>query len=58
MVKRMLDLAQLKNKENKMAELKYFNALMATVAGNDEQRENAKKFLAEMDPDIWEESQE
>jgi hypothetical protein len=36
-----------------MAELKYFNALMATVLGNEQEREDAKKYLAEVDPEIW-----
>ena len=36
-----------------MAELKYFNALMATVLGDEEEKEDAKKYLAEIDPDIW-----
>ena len=35
--------------------LGYFNALMATVTGSDEQRVQAKKFLAEVDPDVWDE---
>lgn len=38
-----------------MAELKYFNALIATVLGDDEEREEAKKYLAEIDPEIWDE---
>ena len=33
--------------------LGYFNALMITVTGSDEQRIQAKKYLAEVDPDIW-----
>ena len=36
-----------------MAELKYFNALIATVLGNDQEREEAKKYLSEVDPEIW-----
>jgi hypothetical protein len=36
-----------------MAELKYLNALMATVFGSDQQMEDAKKYLAEVDPEIW-----
>lgn len=36
-----------------MAELKYFSALMATVLGTDEEAEEAKKYLAEVDPDTW-----
>ncbi len=39
MVKRILDLAQLRNEEIKMAELKYFNALINSVVGNDEERD-------------------
>lgn len=53
MVKRILDLAQLRNEEIKMAELKYFNALINSVVGNDEQRKAAKEYLAEVDPEIW-----
>ena len=53
MVKRILDLAQLKNKEKKMADLKYFNALINSVVGNDEERKAAKEYLAEVDPEIW-----
>ena len=53
MVKRILDLAQLKNEEIKMAELKYFNALINSVVGNDEERKAAKEYLAEVDPEIW-----
>jgi hypothetical protein len=55
MVKRILDLAQLKNKEKKMADLKYFNALINSVVGNDEERKAAKEYLAEVDPEIWSE---
>ncbi len=44
MVKRILDLAQLKNKEKKMADLKYFNALINSVVGNDEERKAAKEY--------------
>jgi len=50
MVKQILDLAQLKNKENKM---EYFNALIATVMGDEDQREAAIKYLKEVDPEIW-----
>lgn len=50
----MLDLAQLKNKEIKM---KYFNALMATVLGDEEEREAAKKYLKEVDPEIWDQEE-
>ena len=41
-----------------MTELKYFNALMATVLGSDEQKNEAKKYLAEVDPEIWGEDSE
>jgi hypothetical protein len=33
--------------------LGYFNALMNTVVGNDEQQKQAKDFLAKVDPDLW-----
>ena len=36
-----------------MADLKYFNALINSVVGNDEERKAAKEYLAEVDPDIW-----
>ena len=36
-----------------MAELNYFNALMNSVVGNDDQKKAAKEYLAEVDPDIW-----
>jgi hypothetical protein len=53
-VKQILDLAQLKNKgEIKMAELKFFNALINSVVGNDEERKAAKEYLAEKDPEVW-----
>ena len=55
MVKRILDLAQLRNEEIKMADLKYFNALINSVVGNDEERKAAKEYLAEVDPEIWSE---
>ena len=35
--------------------LGYFNALMTTVTGSEEQRAQAKKYLAEVDPDVWDE---
>jgi hypothetical protein len=35
-----------------MADLKYFNALMNSVVGDDEQRKAAKEYLAEVDPEI------
>jgi hypothetical protein len=36
-----------------MAELKYFNALIDSIIGDDEQKKAAKEYLAEVDPDIW-----
>lgn len=36
-----------------MTELKYFNALINSVLGNPDQVKDAKKYLAEVDPDIW-----
>ena len=36
-----------------MAELKYFNALINSVVGNDEEKKAAKEYLAELDPEIW-----
>jgi hypothetical protein len=36
-----------------MAELNYFNALMNSVVGNDDQKKAAKEYLAQVDPDIW-----
>ena len=56
--KQILDFLQLKNKgENKMAELKYFNALMATVLGSDEERKAAIQYLKEVDPEIWDQEE-
>jgi hypothetical protein len=53
-VKQTFDLAQLKNKgEIKMAELKFFNALINSVVGNDEEKKSAKEYLAEVDPEVW-----
>jgi hypothetical protein len=40
-----------------MAELKYFNALMATVLGDEDQRKAAKEYLKEVDPEIWDEDE-
>ena len=40
-----------------MAELKYFNALMATVLGNEEERAAAIQYLKEVDPEIWDEDE-
>ena len=31
----------------------YFNALMNTVVGDEEQQKSAKEFLAEVDPETW-----
>jgi hypothetical protein len=36
-----------------MAELKYLNALLASVVGTPDQVKAAKEYLAEVDPDIW-----
>ena len=36
-----------------MAELNYFNALINSVVGDQDQKKAAKKYLAEIDPDIW-----
>jgi len=33
----------------------YLNALMATVLGSDQEKIQAKKYLAEVDPDVWDE---
>lgn len=52
--KQMLDLAQLKNEEIKM---KYFNALMATVLGDEDQRAAALEYLKEVDPEIWDQEE-
>ena len=35
--------------------LGYFNALMSTVLGSDEESKFAKEYLCEVDPDIWNE---
>ena len=37
--------------------MEYFNALMATVMGTDDQRKAAIKYLKEKDPDIWSEEE-
>jgi hypothetical protein len=50
----MFDLAQLKNREEKM---KYFNALMATVLGDEEERAAAIQYLKEVDPEIWDQEE-
>ena len=61
MAKRTFDLAQLRN-ENVMSDnpykempLGYFNALLASVVGTDDQSKLAKEYLKEIDPDIWNE---
>ena len=36
-----------------MAELKYLNALLASVVGTPDQAKAAKEYLAEVDPDVW-----
>jgi hypothetical protein len=36
-----------------MAELKYFNSLMNLVLGDPDQKKAAEEYLAEVDPDIW-----
>jgi hypothetical protein len=33
--------------------MKIYNALMATVLGDDDQREAALEYLKEIDPEIW-----
>lgn len=35
--------------------MKYFGALMATVLGNEGEREAAIQYLKEVDPEIWDE---
>jgi hypothetical protein len=35
--------------------MKYFGALIATVLGNEEEREAAIQYLKEVDPEIWDE---
>ena len=54
MVKQMLDFQQVKNKGE---EMKYFNALIATVMGSDEQRAAALEYLKEVDPEIWDQEE-
>jgi hypothetical protein len=36
-----------------MADLKYFNSLMLLVTGDESEKKAAKEYLAEVDPDIW-----
>jgi hypothetical protein len=33
--------------------MEFYNALMATVLGTEDQVKAAKEYLAEVDPDIW-----
>jgi hypothetical protein len=33
--------------------MEFYNALMATVLGTEEQRKAAMEYLAEADPEIW-----
>jgi hypothetical protein len=33
--------------------MEFYNALMATVLGTEDQRKAAMEYLAEVDPDIW-----
>lgn len=37
--------------------MKYFNALMATVIGSEEQRAQALEYLKEVDPEIWDQEE-
>jgi hypothetical protein len=37
--------------------MEYFNALMATVMGTEDQRQAAKEYLKMVDPDIWDEEE-
>jgi len=37
--------------------MKIYNALMATVMGNDEEREAAIQYLKEVDPEIWDQEE-
>lgn len=59
MVKRILDLAQLKNKEIKLKNpfhempFGYMNALIISVTGDEESARLAKEYLSEVDPDTW-----
>jgi hypothetical protein len=45
----MFDLAQLRN-EDKM---KYFNALINSIAGDEDQQQAAIEYLKQEDPEIW-----
>ena len=33
--------------------MKYFSALLATVMGDEDQREAAIEYLKEVDPEVW-----
>ena len=37
--------------------MKYYNALMATVLGTDDEREHAIKYLKEVDPEVWDQEE-
>jgi len=37
--------------------MKYFDALLATVMGDEDQRKAAIKYLKEVDPEIWDEEE-
>jgi hypothetical protein len=37
--------------------MEYFNALIATVMGDEDQRQAAIKYLKEVDPDIWDQEE-
>ncbi len=37
--------------------MKYYNALMATVLGTDDEREDAIKYLKEVDPEVWDQEE-
>ena len=37
--------------------MKYFSALLATIAGSDEEREAALEYLKKEDPEIWGDSE-
>ena len=38
--------------------MKYFNALMATVLGDEDQRAAALEYLKEVDPEIWDQEEQ
>lgn len=54
MEKQTLDFLLVKNKEKKM---KYYNALMATVMGSEEDRKAAIEYLKDVDPEIWDQEE-